>query len=247
MAMEKKRVLLVEDDELISETIMKSLRLEGYEVERAKDGEECMEKVKESPPDLILLDVLLPQVDGWEILSRIRDDPTGSDIPIIILTALADEVSKIQGLRGGADDYVTKPFSSLELMARVEAVLKRSARRISAGAKRSVNPIPARKGDKIVLIDPDTIVFINIQRDSTFIHTDEGKFLSDHTLGELENVLDKEKFFRAHRSYIVNLRRVKEITKHGTSTYELTMNDNINSKVPMSRRQSIELKKLLNI
>ncbi len=247
MTTEKKKVLLVEDDELISETVIKSLKLEGYEVDIARDGKECIDKVKESPPDLILLDVLLPQVSGWETLSRIRDHPIGKDIPIIILTALADEVSKIQGLRGGADDYVTKPFSSLELMARVEAVIKRSSRRASSREARGINPIPARKGEKIVLIDPDTIVFINIQRDSTYIHTDEGKFLSDHTLGELEKVLDREKFFRAHRSYIVNLRRVKEITKHGASAYELTMNDKINSKVPMSRRQSAELKKLLNI
>ncbi len=239
------KVLVVEDEPLISEMITKSLRLEGYTVEAASTGEEGLERVRESTPDLVLLDVLLPKIDGWEVLTRLRDDPRSKDIPIIMLTALADEKSKVQGLRGGADDYVTKPFSALELMARVEAVLKRSER---PGAREpSRAQIPARKGDKIYLVNVDDINFINIQREYTYLHTDNDRFLTNHTLAELERMLDPLKFFRAHRGYIVNLQKVKAITRIGTSSYELTMNDPGQSKIPMSRRQSSELKKILNM
>ena len=143
---EKLKVLVVEDEPLISEMIAKSLKLEGYQVDSAKTGEEGLQKVKEVSPDLVLLDVLLPKIDGWEVLTRMRDDSRTKSIPIIMLTALSDEKSKVQGLRGGADDYVTKPFSSLELMARVEAVLKRADRVGHREGARS--QIPARKGDR---------------------------------------------------------------------------------------------------
>ena len=244
---QKRTVLVVEDDALTGEMVAKNLKLEGYRVESARNGEEGLQKVKEATPDLILLDVLLPKLDGWEVLTRLRDDPQNKDIPVIMLTALSDERSKIQGLRGGADDYVTKPFSSLELIARVEAVLKRTDRQSPAGADALRSQIPARRGDKIYLVSVDDINFINIQRDYTYLHTDGDRYLTNYTLGELEKLLDPDKFFRAHRGYIVNLRKVKEITRAGTSAYELTMSDPAKSKIPMSRRQSSELRRLLNI
>lgn len=242
---EKLKVLVVEDEPLISEMISKSLRLEGYLVESAATGEEGLKKVREASPDLVLLDVLLPKIDGWEVLTELREDPRSRNVPVIMLTALADEKSKVQGLRGGADDYVTKPFSALELMARVEAVLKRADRTPYRDAARQ--QIPARKGDKIYLVSIDDINFINIQREYTYLHTDSDRFLTNHTLGELERMLDPLRFFRAHRGYIVNLQKVKAITRIGTSSYELTMNDPGQSKIPMSRRQSSELKKILNM
>ncbi len=242
---DKLKVLVVEDEPLISEMIAKSLRLEGYQVEVAETGEEGLEKAGEVNPDLMLLDVLLPKIDGWEVLTRLRDDQRTRSIPIIMLTALSDEKSKVQGLRGGADDYVTKPFSSLELMARVEAVLKRSERAGRRDPGRS--QVPARKGDRIFLVNVDDINFVNIQREYTYLHTDADRFLTNYTLSELEKMLDSSRFFRAHRGYIVNLQKVKEITRVGASSYELTMNDPSKSRIPMSRRQSSELKKILNM
>jgi DNA-binding response OmpR family regulator len=242
---QKPVVLVIEDESLISEMVTKSLRLEGYSVRSARTGEEGLSKVKEEGPDLILLDVLLPKLDGWEVLTRLREDPRSRDVPIIMLTALTDEKSKVQGLRGGADDYVTKPFSALELMARVEAVLKRSDRPTHKESFRS--QIPARKGDKIHLVNIDDINYVDIHREYTFLHTDNDRFLTSNTLAELEGLLDPGKFFRAHRGFIVNLEKVKEISKISSSSYELTMNDPARSKIPMSRRQSSELKRLLNI
>jgi DNA-binding response OmpR family regulator len=241
---DKLKVLVIEDEPLLSEMITKSLKLEGYQVESAVTGEDGLKKVRELNPDLVLLDVLLPKIDGWEVLTRLRDDSKTRDLPIIMLTALADERSKVQGLRGGADDYVTKPFSALELMARVEAILKRMGR---PPYRDKMPQIPVRKGDKIYLVNADDINFINIQREYAYLHTDDERFLTNHTLAELERMLDPLKFFRAHRGYIVNLQKVKAITRIGTSSYELTMNDPGQSKIPMSRRQSSELKKILNM
>ena len=238
-------VLVVEDDAHVNEMITSVLKLEGYRVESARSGEEGLKKIREVGPDLVMLDVLLPRLDGWDVLSKIRSDPSTSDIPVIILTALSDEKSKVQGLRGGADDYITKPFGTLEVTARVEAVLKRSGR--SSGGRAFRSQIPARKGEKIVLVNTDDINFAKVQRNYTYIHTDSDRYLTNHTLSQLEQMLDKEKFFRAHRGYIVNLRKVREISRTGTSTLELTMDDPAGTRIPMSRRQSAELKRLLNI
>lgn len=242
---EKHTILLVEDEPLIREMVSKSLRLEGYDVEVAGTGEEGLKKIQELLPDLVLLDVLLPKLDGWDILSRLRDDERTRSVPVIMLTALSDEKSKVQGLRGGADDYVTKPFGSLELVARVEAVLKRSKR--TPGTIFTQLQIPAKKGEKIYLVNLDDIIFINIERDYAYIHTDNDRFMTNQTLTELEHNLDPNKFFRAHRGYIVNLQKVREITKIGSSSFELTLESRDNIKIPMSRRQSSELKKLLNL
>ena len=241
----KYTILVVEDEPLISEMVAKSLKLEGYAVVVAQTGDDGLSKAKEIKPDLVLLDVLLPKLDGWEILTRLRDDPRCKDIPIIMLTALTDEKSKVQGLRGGADDYVTKPFSALELMARVEAVLKRADRPAHGDSAQS--QLPARKGDKIYLVDMDDINYIDVRRDCTYLHTNDDHFLAGNTMAEFEKILDPSKFFRAHRGYIVNLRKIREIIKVGSSSFELTMNDPEHSKIPMSRRHTSELKKLLNI
>lgn len=245
MDKEKHTILVVEDEPLIREMVSKSLRLEGYEVEVAGTGEEGLKKIQELLPDLVLLDVLLPKLDGWDVLARLRKDDHTQGIPVIMLTALSDEKSKVQGLRGGADDYVTKPFGSLELVARVEAVLKRSKRKPVRGLTQL--QIPARKGDKIYLVNLDDIIFINIEREYAYIHTDDDRYITNQTLTELENALDPNKFFRAHRGYIVNLQKVREITKIGSSSFELTLESRNNIKIPMSRRQSSELKRLLNI
>lgn len=244
---QKHTVLVVEDDDLISDMVTKNLKLEGFLVKSARDGEECLRIVNEVNPDLILLDVLLPRLDGWEVLSRLQEDPRGKDIPIIMLTALSDERSKVQGLRGGADDYVTKPFSALELMARVEAVLKRNNRhaRLSPGSLRS--QISVTKGEKIYLLNVDDINFIDVRREYTYVNTDGGRFLTNHSLIQLEKILDPSRFFRARRGHIVNMRKVKEIAKAGSSYYEITMDDPANTKIPVSRRQSTELRKLLDI
>jgi DNA-binding response OmpR family regulator len=120
--MTKGTILVVDDEKSIVELARLYLEKEGYRVEQAYDGAEALTTVKSVQPDLIVLDLMLPEIDGWEVCRRVRGE---SDVPIIMLTARDDDVDKIVGLEMGADDYVTKPFNPRELLARVRAVLRR--------------------------------------------------------------------------------------------------------------------------
>ena len=120
------RVLIVEDERDIRDLILLHLQRDGYQVTTAASGEDGLLQVKQSPPDLVLLDLMLPGMSGLEVCRRLRQEPTTATLPILMLTAKADEVDRVVGLELGADDYVVKPFSPKELVARVRAVLRRS-------------------------------------------------------------------------------------------------------------------------
>ena len=121
----KPYVLVAEDESAVSELLLYNLRREDYEVAIAADGEEALMMIDERAPDLLLLDWMLPKVSGIEICRRVRATGVNPNLPIIMLTARGEESDRIRGLDTGADDYVTKPFSTTELMARVRAVLRR--------------------------------------------------------------------------------------------------------------------------
>jgi two-component system alkaline phosphatase synthesis response regulator PhoP len=118
------KILIVEDEESILMALEDNLKMEGYEVESAVNGEEGLSKAKERQFDLIILDIMLPCLDGFEVCKRLRQ--AGNMTPILMLTAKSQEIDKVLGLELGADDYVTKPFSPRELLARVKALLRRS-------------------------------------------------------------------------------------------------------------------------
>src|SRR5690606_5041402 len=121
----KPRILLIEDDLSLTELIRYNLEQEGFEVATAGDGEEGLIMATETPPDLILLDWMLPNLPGIEICRRLRRNPETANVPVIMLTARSEEADRIRGLDTGADDYVTKPFSPRELIARIHAILRR--------------------------------------------------------------------------------------------------------------------------
>ena len=117
------RILLVDDDRTVAEVVTRYLEREGFEVERVADGQRAVERALAEPPDLMVLDLMLPKLDGLEVCRRVR---ALNPVPVIMLTARTDETDRIVGLDLGADDYVTKPFSPRELVSRVKAVLRRS-------------------------------------------------------------------------------------------------------------------------
>jgi two-component system, OmpR family, alkaline phosphatase synthesis response regulator PhoP len=118
------RILVVEDNPDLAHGLRSNLEIEGYEVEVAEDGPTGLDRARASRPDLIVLDLMLPGMDGYRVLHELRRD--GLDAPVLILTARGEETDKVRGFRVGADDYVTKPFGLLELLARIEALLRRS-------------------------------------------------------------------------------------------------------------------------
>lgn len=142
-----KKVLVVDDEKLIVKGIRFSLEQDGFEVDCAYDGEEALEKAKTDNYDMILLDVMLPKLDGFAVCQQIRDF---SDVPVIMLTAKGDDMDKILGLEYGADDYITKPFNILEVKARIKAIMRR------------VSPVGTTKGTPSVIDSGD----IHIDTDS---------------------------------------------------------------------------------
>jgi DNA-binding response OmpR family regulator len=139
--MKRGRVLVVDDDADIRGLLRELLERAGYDVVEGANGREGLRTLYAASPDLVLLDVSMPELDGWQTLERIRDI---SDVPVLMLTARAAELEKVRGLKAGADDYVTKPFGRQELLARVEAHLRRVGQRTEQ---------PATYADDLVAID----------------------------------------------------------------------------------------------
>ncbi len=136
--MPQNKILVVDDDKNICELLRLYLEKEGYNVILAFDGKEGLDKFKSQNPDLILLDVMMPNIDGWQVCRKIRET---SDCPIIMLTAKSETIDKILGLELGADDYVVKPFDAKEIVARIKAILRRisKADEIESDSKKIVN------------------------------------------------------------------------------------------------------------
>lgn len=141
--MEKKTILVVEDEKAIADILVFNLQREGYDTIVAYDGTEGLRRALEDAPDLILLDVMLPGMDGFEVCKRVRE--TFHNTPIIMLTAREEETDKVMGLELGADDYITKPFSMRELMARVKTNMRRTA----SDEEREKMPPPVGEGLRI--------------------------------------------------------------------------------------------------
>ena len=130
-----KKILVVDDEKLIVKGICFSLEQEGMEVDCAYDGEEALEYAKKCEYDLVLLDVMLPKLDGFQVCQQIREF---SDVPIIMLTAKGEDMDKILGLEYGADDYITKPFNILEVKARIKAIMRRAGKNATQETKAKV-------------------------------------------------------------------------------------------------------------
>lgn len=141
------KILVADDEQNIIKLLRLYLREEGYEIVAARDGREALERFRSESPDLVLLDLMMPELGGFEVCTEIRKT---SDVPVIMLTARSDDVDKIVGLEMGADDYITKPFNPREVIARVKAALRRREWDRAAATERE--PEPAIVGD--VTLDP---------------------------------------------------------------------------------------------
>src|SRR5712692_4547805 len=145
------RVLIVEDEADIRDLLAFHLEREGYQVSKSRTGADALRYVKASPPDLILLDIMLPEVDGLEVCRRLRREPATAALPIVMLTAKGDEVDRVLGLELGADDYIVKPFSPKELLARVRAVLRR-AKPAPGAAALAIGALAIDQGTRTVTV-----------------------------------------------------------------------------------------------
>ena len=203
----EKKILIVEDEAAIVDIVSFNLEKEGYTVIAAYDGEEGVEKAKAENPDLILLDLMLPKMDGYEVCKYLR---RSMSTPIIMLTAREEEVDKILGLELGADDYITKPFSMRELMARVKANIRRQALDAAAPSgdvltfgslEIDLTGMQVKKNGKLVELSPREFDLIK------FLATQPGKVFSREML--MEKVWNYQ-FFGDVRTVDVTVRRLRE-------------------------------------
>ena len=216
-----KRVLIVEDEQAIVEILKFNLRREGYETLEALDGKTGLELACTQDPDLVLLDVMLPEMNGFDVCGALRRG--GSEVPIIMLTAREGEEDKVFGLETGADDYITKPFSMRELLARVKANIRRRA--IDMGAQRSVIAV----GDLAVNVESYGVTKHGAPVELTqkeydllrFLILSPGKVFSREEL--MENVWNYD-YFGDMRTVDVTVRRLREKIEDdpGAPVYILT-------------------------
>lgn len=187
----KQRILVVDDEPAVSDLLVYNLRKAHYEVLVAPDGGEALRLAREKPPDLILLDLMLPIVDGLDVCRELRKT---SDVPIIMITARGEEIDRVVGLELGADDYVTKPFSVRELMARIKAVLRRTGAEDKGRASTSVLHGPGNLQMDIeargVLVDGEALNLTRLEFDLLY-----------HLLSNAGRVLPRERLLQQAWGY----------------------------------------------
>ena len=210
------KVLVVDDERIIVKGLRYSLQQEGYEVECAYDGEEAVNAIREKHFDIVLLDVMLPKLSGFEVLQQVREF---SDVPIIMLTAKGDDMDKILGLDYGADDYVTKPFNPLEVKGRIKAIIRRTSRSRQAEV---MNENIIEVGDLRMDMDNRRVTLADKEINLTskefelleLLATHAGKVYSRTTL--LQMVWGKD-YPGDVRTVDVHIRRLREKIEHNAS------------------------------
>lgn len=156
--MSNEAILIVEDEADILELLRYNLNREGYRVLEATTGEAALEKIRKDTPDLVILDLMLPKIDGLEVCRRVRADSSHKTLPIIMLTAKGEEVDIVTGLELGADDYITKPFSPRVLLARLRAVIRRHATAIPGdGESLKIHDLAIHPGRHEVLVEGEPV------------------------------------------------------------------------------------------
>ena len=212
-----KRILLVDDEPLILKGLRFTLEQEGYEILTAADGEEALQVFFDQPVDLVLLDVMLPKLDGIQVCQRIRES---SNVPILMLTAKGEDMDKILGLEYGADDYMTKPFNILEVKARIKTVLRRASQpAVSEGKKIiRVHDMEVNIVNRSVTLGGKEIRLTAKEFDllQLFI-TNRGKVFSRETM--LETVW-KYDYMGDARTVDVHIRRLREKIERNTAQPE---------------------------
>ena len=208
----KSKILVVEDEKPISDIIKYNLEKEGYMVFTAYDGEEAISSQEENDPDLVLLDVMLPKLDGFEVCRRIREK---SIVPIIILTAKEEEVDKVLGLELGADDYMTKPFGIRELLARIKANIRRASLTLGPEVD-SAAPSIREFGDLVIDMNRYEVKKRGVTLELTLREFELLRYLAGHenNVFSREQLLEKVwgyEYYGDIRTVDVTVRRLREM------------------------------------
>ncbi len=199
------QILVVDDEPMVREVVVAYLERDGFSVTEATTGAGALKRIEESAPDLVVLDVMLPEIDGFSVLTELRKK---GDIPVILLTARTEEPDRVLGLELGADDYVVKPFSPRELVARVRSVLRRSAPAVAASGTLDIGPLRIDEQARVVTLDDAEIEMTPKEFDLlTFLARSPRQVFSRSQL--LEQVWDSSADWQDPSTVTVHVRRLR--------------------------------------
>jgi len=242
---ERARILLVDDDLALAAGLKDALERQGHLVLVVDRGAKALDAAARFGPDLILLDVMMPGMDGWETLERLRAETATQSVPVIMLTSADTEAAKVRGFTLGADDYVTKPFSLQELRCRIDAVRRRVAPiRQDDPQQETIPVVSARSGFDLLLASD--VYYIEGVRNYTNVHTFDSYSLCRQTLGE-HDARGLPGFMRVQRSYIVNLTHVRGAGWISKSAYQLRLADLRGTEITVSRALIPEVQRRLGL
>lgn len=241
--------LVIVDDERLARDRVKGFLSKIPEVElvgEAEDGASAIELIEREAPDLVLLDVQMPGADGFSVLQGLKDPPH------VIFATAYDEYA-IKAFEVEAVDYLLKPFAQSRLAEAIERVRQRiddgaekmdaaALARVAGERKLYARQIPVHTARKILVLPVEEILWFAVESRLVYAHVDGRAYMTNFTLRELEERLDREIFFRAHKSRLVNLQQVKEIVRWFGGRYRLVMKDEEASQVELSRVQARELR-----
>lgn len=250
-------VLLVDDEPPAREELR--YLLESYPdvkiIGEASSGQEAMEKILKLKPDVIFLDIQLSDMDGFEVARQVFSKGV---TPVVVFATAYDEYA-VRAFEINALDYILKPFSEKRLQKTVERLIKVFDERrqkqeslkvsdyILMAGKPACNKLSLWKNDRIYLVDPDEICYCEAIEKGCKIKTEKGEFLSPYSLSELEEKIGSPKFFRTHKSYLVNFDKVKEIIPWFNGTFILSIIGYEKDEVPVSRRHAREMKEIFSL
>jgi two-component system LytT family response regulator/two-component system response regulator LytT len=244
------RTLVVDDEKLARDRLIGFLgKLEDVEiVGQATNGVEALEHIEQKKPDLVFLDVQMPGMDGFEVLKAL----SGPSPHVVFATAYDDYA--IRAFEVEAIDYLLKPFARArveEAVSRVKSRLEQGGngidvetvlKRLEEGKKGHLQQIPVHAGKRILLVPVEDVLWFGVEYRLVYAHSAERAFMTNFTLRDLEERLDPEVFYRAHKATLVNMRQVKEIVPWFGGRYKLVMRDQAATEVPVSRAQARALR-----
>lgn len=244
-----KKILILEDDANVRLPLVDLLEAERYKVVAAEDGRSGLELARAEKPDLIVSDIMMPHMDGYEVFKALQDDPLTAIIPFIFLTAKTDPADIREGLGLGADDYITKPFEQEDLLESIQTRLEKHQRISEAALNAESNPdydqIFIKDGESCWFVEYEKIRLLESEDNYVRIFFEKEKPLISRTLNTMEERLPAKFFFRANRKQIINLKWIRHIQPWFNGGLLVTMKDE--TKVQMSRRAAQSFKAVMGI
>lgn len=242
-------ILILEDDDGVRLPLVDLLEANNYNVIAAENGKKGLEAAKNEEPDLIISDIMMPEMNGYEVFEALQNDPLTAIIPFIFLSAKTDPADVREGLGLGADDYLTKPFETQTLLdavrTRLDKYKKISEAALSAEDNPDYDQIFIKDGDSCWFVEYDKLRLLESEDNYVRFFFDENKPLISRTLNHLEERLPAKLFFRANRKQIINLKWIRHIQPWFNGGLLVTLKDN--TKVQMSRRAAQTFKAAMGI